>query len=455
MATDSTNQARKKQAQGADTFSSFGFIMAAIGSAVGLGNMWKFPYITGMYGGGAFLVLFIVCLLLIGLPILLAEMALGRAGRGDAVTSYHALAKKGQKIWGVFGLLSVIASFLILCYYSVVTGWTMHYAVASLTGNLFRGGQQYAEHFASFTAGTSPLLYQLLAVAGTGWVIARGVTSGIEKFNKIMIPSLGIILLLLMLRALWLPNAGAGASFFLQPDFSKLSVISALVALGQAFYSLSLGMGAMVTYGSYVDAKQSLGRAAIAVGAGNIVYALIAGLIIFPTTYAFGLQAAQGPGLVFIVLPSAFSGMPFGYLFGGLFFILLATAAFTSLVSLLEVPVAFTIKHWGWSRKTSVLVLCVTIYAISVPTSLSVGGALSNWMLAGKPLFDFLDFFASNLLLPIAGLAVTLFIGYAARKGAEEPRLGPGTFRLWMFLLRYIVPVFVTLIFLYSMGVFG
>lgn len=439
------------KSKGGDQFSSIGFIVAAIGSSVGLGNMWKFPYITGIYGGGAFLVLFIICLIAVGIPILLAELSLGRAGRGDAMSSFQALAVKYPRFWGAFGFLSVLAAFLILSFYCVVTGWTFYYAIQSFSGALFRD-TQYAAHFNEFTGSWTPLIYLVAAVVVSSGVIIKGISGGIEKFNKILIPTLVFLLLILMIRALTLPNGMAGVEFFLKPDLSKLSIQSALVALGQAFFSMSLGMGTMITYGSYVSKQQSLGTATVSVGIGNIIYAVIAGLIIFPTSFSYNLEAAAGPGLVFVALPAAFSDMPFGHFFGGLFFILLAAAALTSCVSVMEVPVAFTMKHLRWSRPKAVGILSVLIVALGIPVSLSVGGPLADWTLFGKIFFDFLDFVASNIFLPIVGLAVTIFIGYVSKKGAEEARLQPKLFSVWIFLLRYIVPVFVLLIFLYSTG---
>lgn len=442
---------KSKQNRNREQFSSFGFIMAAIGSAVGIGNMWKFPYLAGANGGGAFLLTFIICLILVGIPILLAELSLGRAGRGDAMSSFQNLATKYRKFWSFFGLLSVIAAFLIITFYMVVTGWTFHYAIASFTGSLYQQAD-FAAHFDQFAAGPMPLVYLALTVFITGAVLIKGVSKGIEIFNKILIPVLAVLLVILMIDAIGLPGGMKGVEFFLKPDFSQFTIESTLIALGQAFFSLSLGMGAMVTYGSYVDKDQSLGKATLAVSLGNIVYAIVAGLIIFPTTFAFGLEPAAGPGLIFVALPVAFASMSFGHLIGGTFFILLAGAALTSCISVMEVLVAFTIKHLGWSRQKSVILLSIIIGLVAIPVSLSVGGPISDWKLFGKGLFDLFDFTSSNIFLPVVGLAVTIFIGYFTKKGAEEAKLRPTMHRIWISLLRYVVPVFVILIFLYSTG---
>ncbi|SDE81049.1 neurotransmitter:Na+ symporter, NSS family [Fontibacillus panacisegetis] len=431
-----------------ERFSSSGFILAAIGSAVGLGNMWKFPYITGQNGGAAFFLLFIICLIIVGLPVLMAELAIGRGGRGNASTSFFKIG--GNRTFGRLGLLSVIAPTLILSFYSIVAGWTLHYAVQTFSGKLFTGGD-FSEQFNDFTSGYMSIVWTFVVMVCTCAVIIKGVSSGIEKFNKILIPGMLILLIVLMIRALTLPGAGEGASFFLRPDFSKLSAEAALVALGHAFFSLSLGMGTMITYGSYVERKQSLGAATFAIGGGDLLYAFIAGLIIFPTTFSFGIDAGQGPGLVFVALPAAFSAMPFGSLFGGLFFVLLAIAALTSTVSLLEVPVAFTMERWGWSRKKAACILAALIFVLSIPSLLSLG-LVPELKIANKGFFDFMDFVASNILLPLGGLIVTIFVGYFWKNVAEEVGLKSAWFRIWLFMLRYVAPILIALIFLYSSG---
>lgn len=433
-----------------DRFSTKGFIMAAIGSSVGLGNMWKFPYITGKHGGAAFFLLFIVCLIVVGLPILLAEMTIGRGGRGDASTSFLKLT--GKKYWGAFGLLSVITAFLIMSYYAVVAGWTLHYTVESFTGILFQSGVDYKSKFASFAGGYLPLLWQAVVMAICGWVLARGVSGGIEKFNTFLIPGFFIILLVLMVRSLTLSGAGEGVRFFLQPDFSKLDAESMLIALGHAFFSMSLGMGCMLTYGSYVSARQSLGAATLAIGAGDLLYAFIAGLVIFPTVFSFGLEPGEGVGLAFMALPAAFSRMPFGLLFGGLFFLLLAIAALTSAISILEVPVAYSITRWKWTRKQASLYVSVVCFLVGVPSALSVGGVLGSFQPGGKTVFDWVDFATAYVLMPLGGLIVTSFTAYVWKRAGEEAGLSGFWYRAWMTLLRYVTPILIILVFLYSVG---
>lgn len=428
-----------------ERFSSAGFILAAIGSSVGLGNMWKFPYITGQYGGAAFFLLFTICLIVIGVPVLLAEMAIGRAGRGSASASMTRLS--GNKLWGGFGFLSIVGSFVIMSYYAVVAGWTLYYAWLSLSGKLF-ANDDYAGTFGSFIGGCWPVGWQVVVMALSVAVVATGVSGGIERFNKILIPGLVILLLVLAVRALTLNGAGEGLSFFLQPDWSKLTARSMIVALGQAFFSMSLGMGTMITYGSYVEKRQSLGTATVAVAGGNWLYALLAGLIIFPTIFVFGIAPESGPGLVFVALPAAFSAMPAGSLVGGLFFILLGIAALTSAVSILEVPVAFVREKFDLSRRTAAVMTGFVCLLVGLPSALSVGGAVGGMVWDGRTFFDWMDFLSSNIILPIGGLAVTLFAGYTWKQAGEEAGLSSGWFKLWIFMLRVVAPVLILLVFL-------
>ncbi|WP_326044518.1 sodium-dependent transporter [Paenibacillus macerans] len=412
--------------------------------------MWKFPYITGENGGAAFFLLFIICLILIGLPLLLAELAIGRAGRGSAATSF--VKAGGSKIFGQLGLLQVIAPFLILTFYVIVAGWTLHYAVQSFSGALY-SNSDYSGQFSSFSQGYMPIIWQAVAILITGLVVGKGISGGIEKFNKVLIPGLIILLIVLMIRAVTLPGAGAGVSFFLHPDFSKLSPEAALVALGHAFFSLSLGMGILLTYGAYVDKRQSLGAATLAIGAGDLIYAFIAGLIIFPTTASFGIQPDAGPSLVFIALPAAFSAMPLGAFFGGLFFVLLAIAALTSAVSLLEVPVSYVMDRWGWGRVKSVVIISILVLLVGLPSVLSFGIIPALTEMGGKTFFDWLDFITSNILLPLGGLITTVFVGYFWKNAAEAAGLKAGWFRVWLFMVRYIAPVLVFLVLLHTTGI--
>lgn len=444
------NLSKSKPSSGRnDRFSSIGFILAAIGSSVGLGNMWKFPYITGANGGAAFFLLFIICLILVGLPLLLAELAIGRAGRGSAATSF--VKAGGARIFGKLGFLQVLAPFLILTFYVIVAGWTLHYAVLSFSGTLY-DNTDFSGQFNTFVGGYLPIIWQVIAILITSFVVAKGISGGIERFNKVLIPGLVILLIVLMIRAVTLPGAGEGVSFFLNPDFSKLSPEAALVALGHAFFSLSLGMGILLTYGAYVDKRQSLGSATLAIGAGDLIYALIAGLIIFPTIFSFGIESDAGPSLVFMALPAAFSAMPLGAFFGGLFFVLLAIAALTSSVSLFEVPVTYVMDRFGWGRGRSVLVISVLVLLVGIPSALSFGIAPALTSMGGKNFFDWLDFITSNILLPLGGLITTIFAGYFWKNAAEAAGLSTRWFKIWLFMLRYVAPILMLLVLLHTSG---
>ncbi|WP_079909490.1 sodium-dependent transporter [Paenibacillus sp. 32352] len=448
----SDHSSQKSQMKGTkDRFSTSGFIVAAIGSSVGLGNMWKFPYITGKHGGAAFFLLFIICLLIVGLPILLAEMTIGRGGRSNASSSLFNLS--GKKYWGALGLLPIVCAFLTMSYYAVVAGWTIHYAVESFTGMLYMPGIDYKDKFVSFAGGSMPIVWQGIVMLLTGWIVARGISGGIEKFNKVLIPGFLIILIVLMFRSVTLPGADAGLSFFLKPDFSKLDSEAALVALGHAFFSLSIGFGCMLTYGSYVDKKQSLGAATLAIGLGDLIYAFIGGLIIFPTVFSYGLQPGEGVGLAFMALPVAFSQMPFGLFFGGLFFLLLAIAALTSAVSILEVPVAYVMHKWKLDRKKATLYTSILCFLVGVPCALSVSGVLNPFKFGEKTIFDMVDFTTSYILMPLGGLIITLFTGYAWKRAGEEAGLTGFWYKVWMFLMRIVNPILILLIFLYSIGI--
>ncbi|NMO94379.1 sodium-dependent transporter [Paenibacillus lemnae] len=433
-----------------ERFSSRGFILAAIGSSVGLGNMWKFPYITGENGGAAFFLLFIICLILIGLPVLVAELAIGRSGRGSAASSYSKAG--GPKAFRLFGLMQVLAPFLILSFYFIIAGWTLHYAVLSFSGELY-SNTDFEGQFSALTSGYMPLVWQVVVIMVTAVVVLKGISGGIEKFNKVLIPALVVLLIVLMIRAVTLPGAGEGISFFLNPDFSKLSAESALVALGHAFFSLSLGMGIMLTFGAYMDKRQSLGSASVAIGVGDLIYAFIAGLIVFPTIASFGIAPDAGPSLVFMALPAAFSAMPLGSFFGGLFFVLLAFAALTSTVSLLEVPVSYVMERLRLARTKAVILVSVLVFLVSLPSLLSFGLVEGLTKMGGKSFFDWLDFIASNILLPLGGLATTVFVGYFWKNAAEAAGLKARWFKVWLFMMRFIAPILVLLVLLHASGV--
>ncbi|WP_261134875.1 sodium-dependent transporter [Bacillus sp. Marseille-Q3570] len=433
-----------------------GFMLAAMGSAIGLGNIWKFPYITGEYGGAAFIFVYLICIAVIGIPVMLAEFAVGRKTQKDAVGSFQELTP--GKPWYVTGIFGVMAAFLILSFYGVVAGWSLSYTTKAMSGDLLSvPGEQMGDHFGGFIGNAlSPILWQTLFMAIVIIVVVKGVKEGIEKWNKILMPTLGILLLILVIRGVTLPGAGEGVAFLFSPDFSALSGEAVLVALGHAFFSLSLGMGTMITYGSYVPKNVKLPTAATGVSLADTGFALLAGLAIFPALFAFGMDPGAGPGLIFITLPAVFEMMPFGQFFAVLFFLLISVAALTSAISILEVPVAYFMRKFEWTRKKATWILGTIIFLFGIPSSLSLG-AWGEFTIFGKVFFDAVDFLASYILLPLGGMFIALFAGWALgkQKSLEIGGFGEASVwgKLWIFSLRFVSPVLIALVLLYSTGI--
>jgi NSS family neurotransmitter:Na+ symporter len=430
-----------------------GFIMAASGSAVGLGNVWKFPYIVGENGGGAFVLVYLICIALVGLPIMLAEFTVGRKTSLNPVGAFQQL-KPGTP-WVSIGFMGVLAGFLILSFYGVVGGWTLAYMVKALTQSLgqFTNPADAGKFFGGFIANTGEVVFYHAVFMGlTIAVVIRGVHGGIERACDILMPTLVIMLVILMIRALTLDGAMEGLKFYLYPDFSKLSGNAILLAMGQAFFSLSLGMGAMLTYGSYLPAKENLTSATLYVVLFDTLIALLMGLVIFPAVFAMGLEPTEGPGLVFSVLPAVFTGMPFGWAASIIFFTLLAIAALTSAISLLEVVVAYFIDQKGWERKKAVLTMGLVIFVIGIPSGLSFG-LLADSQLFGMTFFDHVDNISSNYLLPIGGMLTAIFVGWVwgTQEAHKEIERHETTFHwagYWEFVIRYIAPIAVAIVFL-------
>lgn len=433
--------------------SRFGFLMAAVGSAVGLGNLWKFPYLAGENGGGAFVLVYIVLVVLLGFTLMLAEMTIGRHANSDAYGSYNKI-KKG---FGFIGGIGVLAGFLILSYYSVVGGWVMKYIVASFTGV----GADKAGYFSNFIASpVEPIIYHLLFMGLTALIVIRGISGGIEKASKFLMPALFGLLVLVVLRSVTLDGAMEGIRYFIQPDFSKITIKVVIAALGQVFFSLSLGMGIMVTYGSYLNKEEDLEKDAFLIPSLDSLVAILAGFAILPAVFAFGFQPGQGPGLMFITLPAVFEEMPLGMIFSGLFFLLVFFAALSSSISLMEVTVAFGIDQFKWSRKFATTFFTVLMFVIGIGASLSMGawsGFLIPWIDGNSyGIFDFLDVLTSYYLLPLGGLMGAIFIGYVwgVPNAIKEIKLGSAfkTEKLWTVLIKFVVPVLVFLILLSTTG---
>lgn len=444
--------------QGRDGFSSrFGVIAAAAGSAIGLGNIWRFPYVLGENGGGAFFLVYMAFILLLGIPLMLTEMSIGRAGQRNPYGTFRFLAPKTK--WYLVGVMGVAAAFLILSFYSAVAGWTLQYLYDAIFNNFAgKSSSELSGMFTNFTSGVyTPSIWTLVFLMMTGLVVVAGVEKGIEKYAKILMPMLFVIIIILDIRAITLDGAEEGLEFLFKPDFSKLDSKAVLEALGQSFFSLSLGMGTMITYGSYINKKEKLFSSATSVSIADTLIAVLAGVAIFPAVFAFGIQPDSGPGLVFITLPNVFQQMPGGYVFSVLFFFLLVIAALTSSISLLEVVVSYFTEELKLTRAKATIVAFAGVGVFGVLCSLS-SGPLKDFHLLGFTIFDLFDYTSSNILLPVAGLLIVLFAGWKwKRMSVASEILGEGIkentlFKLFMFIIKFIAPFAITLVFLNAVG---
>ena len=438
--------------------SRLGFILAAAGSAVGLGNIWKFPYMAGANGGGAFLVIYLGLVFTVGLSVMLAEFVIGRMSEKNAIGAF---AKLKGGLWPIIGVFGVAAAFIILSFYSVVAGWTISYMIKSVTGALaVEDPAALGDIFGTFIADTtSPLVFHAVFMALTVFVVLAGVGGGIERASKILMPALFALLIVLIVRSVTLPGGIEGVAFLLSPDFSKVTWSTVSDALSQAFFSLSLGMGAMITYGSYLSKKENLPGSAGWVTLLDSAVAVMAGLLILPAVFAFGFDPSAGPGLTFITLPAVFAQMPFGAFFAFLFFLLLAIAALTSAVSILEVVVAYFVDDRGVSRKSAAVIIGFVIFLLGIPSSLSMGVMGDVKIIAGKNFFDLMDFISSSLLLPIGGLFISLFVGWVVwGKAQEEIAAHNGVIPIWVgawgVIVKFIAPIAIAFILLKGLGVF-
>ena len=444
--------------------SKAGFLLAAAGSAIGLGNIWRFTYIMGENGGAAFILVYVACIVLIGAPVFLAELVIGRHTQLNPVGAFDAL--KPGTAWKYAGGLGVIAGALLLSFYSVVAGWVMAYALQAPLGivSALASPDESGAHFdALSTSLYQSTLFHALFMLLTVVIVARGVKGGIERASKIMMPLLFVLLGILVVRGLFLPGAGAGIDFMLRPDFSALNPTVVLIAMGHAFFTLSVGMGAMITYGSYLSNDVNLPRSSLQVAFMDTLIAVAAGFAIFPALFAFGMEPAEGPGLVFVTLPVVFHQMTGGAIFASIFFWLFLMAALTSSISLLEVVSAYFIDQRGWSRNKAVWVLGGSIFALGIPSALAAGpwanvtiagllggapgeGALGSVRFFQLNWFDLISHIVSDYMLPVGGFFVCLLVGWAWRRSVieQEVRLGNPAFAvltLWLNLLRYVGPL--------------
>ncbi|WP_455206791.1 sodium-dependent transporter [Kaarinaea lacus] len=435
------------------------FILAATGSAVGLGNIWKFPYMAGENGGGAFVLIYLACIALLGIPVMMAEVLIGRRGRQSPVNTMITLAKEesANKHWVWLGWSGVVAGFLILSYYSVIAGWTLAYILESVSGT-FTGmsGEAVAEVFNNLIASPGQLIFwHTLFMLLTMIVVARGVQQGLEKAIRILMPSLFVLLVIMVGYALSTDSFAKGLEFLFTPDFSKISTEGILKAMGQAFFTLSLGMGAIMIYGSYMPHDASIAKTSFAVAMADTAVALLAGVAIFPIVFANGLEPGAGPGLVFVTLPIAFGHMPGGVFFGTVFFILLCFAAWSSSISLIEPFVAWLVENKGMTRNHASILSGIVTWILGLGTVLSFN-YWSEVKLFGRTFFENLDFLTSNIMLPLGGLLIGVFAAWVVKRQSSIEELGMGDgpgYQIWSVLVRYVTPIGVGLIFLKSINV--
>lgn len=462
--TDSNRPAgARSSGQRAQWSSRLAFILAAAGSAVGLGNIWKFPYITGENGGGAFVLVYLFCIAVIGIPIMMAEVFIGRSGRRNPINSLRLLAERNGRMpaWRGAAAIGVLAAFLILSFYSVIGGWAAAYVGHAAMGDFTaRNADGIGNLFKGLLASPYLLLFWHTVFMGSViLVVSRGLKAGLERAVTVLMPTLLILLLIAVGYATTTGHFRQAVDFLFQPNFSALSMNGVLIAMGHAFFTLSLGMGVMMAYGSYLGRDISIARTAVTVSIMDTVVALLAGLAIFPVVFANGLEPGAGPGLIFRTLPLAFGQMPLGSLFGALFFLLLVFAAWTSAISLLEPVVEWVEEKPGMNRTVSSVLVGSACWLLGIASILSLNvwsdvaplGMFERF--TGMTIFDLLDFFTANVLLPLSGLLTALFVGWAVSRQslAEALSMTPAGFGVWLYLLRIVTPVAVAVVFVYNL----
>ena len=442
--------------------SKLGVILATAGSAVGLGNIWRFPYMTGHNGGAVFIIIYIFCVLLLGIPCMVSEFIIGRHGQSNTARAFSKIS--GGSAWTLIGYMGVLTGFLISSYYAVVSGWCLEYLWASLLGKLQGDPAYISSYFESFSQDpVKPVFWTFLILLATYLIIENGVRDGIERASKLMMPILFILLLIIVVASCMLPNANKGIEFLLNPDMSKVNGDVFLAALGQAFYSLSIAMGCICTYASYFSKHTNLPGAAIQIGVIDFLVALLAGLVIFPAAFSVGVNPDSGPSLLFITLPNvfqqAFSIIPgLGYIIAMLFYVLLSMAALTSLMSLQEVSTAFIEEELGATRKIASLIVTVCCMFLAIFCSLSLG-AVERYHFFGMSLFSLFDFVTGQLFLPIVGFLTCILIGwFVPHKIVRDEFTNRGTldngglFHIYLFLVKYVCPICIMFIFLHQFG---
>ncbi|MEZ7912065.1 MAG: sodium-dependent transporter [Propionivibrio sp.] len=446
-----------------DAFTStFGVLAATLGSAVGLGNIWKFPSLTGANGGAGFLVVYLLATLLVGLPVMIAETMLGRAARANTITAFERLSPPRQGYWTIIGWMGCAAAVLILAFYSEVAGWVYAYVFKSMVGEIATTDPKVAgSAFGALISDPfSSLLWQWVVLGVTGSIIMLGVSKGIEAVTRKLMPLLFILLLVLCVRSLTLPAAAEGLAFLFAPDLSKITPAVLLTALGLSFFKLSIGMGTMLTYGSYFRDDQNIPATTTRVMLADLTVSLLAGIAIFPAVFSFGFEPSAGPSLVFMTIPAVFTSMPGGAIFMTLFFILTAIASVGAMLSILEVPAAILTERFGLQRKTAALCTIAIVGLFGVPAALS-NSVAADLKLFGMNAFDLFDFISSNLLMPVGGILICLFVGWVYGLPQLEKQLSnDGTIdnkpliRVLFFTVRYITPVSIAVVLLHGLKLF-
>ncbi len=441
--------------------STFGVLVATLGSAVGLGNIWKFPALTGLNGGAGFLLVYLLATLLVGLPVMIVETMLGRAARANAVSTFEQLEPR-QGGWKIIGWMGFVAALLIMSFYSGVAGWVYAYIFKAMSGEIATTDPKIAgAAFGQLVSNpVASLIWQWVVLGITGGIIMLGVAKGIEAVTRRLMPLLFLLLLILCARSLTLPGASEGLAFLFSPDFSKITPTVLLTALGLAFFKLSIGMGTMLTYGSYFRPDQNIPATTARVMLADLSVSLLAGMAIFPAVFAFGFAPAAGPSLVFMTIPAVFTSMPGGTLFMTLFFILTAVASVGAILSLLEVPVAILTERFGVGRKQAAVYTILMIAALGIPASLS-NSTMADVKVFGMNAFDLFDFLSSNVLLPLGGILICLFVGWVYGLPQIEKQLSndgklanAGVIKAVFFLIRVVTPLAIAVVLLHGLKLF-
>ncbi|MBU5591444.1 sodium-dependent transporter [Clostridium sp. MSJ-4] len=445
-----------------ESFSSgLAIFFATLSSAVGLGNIWKFPYVIGSNGGGAFLFIYLLCIVFVGLPVMISEFYIGRKTKKNIIGAIRSI--KGDSKWKHMGTIGIITAYLILFFYSSVAGWVYSYVFKALKGEFNNINSASASSIFTNTmiGPIEPIVWQFIAIIVVSLIIFLGVGKGIEKFTKTLMPLLFILIIICDIRAVTLPGAAEGFKFLFKPDFSKLTKDAFLVALGLSFFKLSLGMGTMVTYSSYFTKDNNMIGTSIKVALSDTLVSILAGIAIFPAVFSFGLTPESGPGLLFLTIPLVFSKIPFGNILLVAFFLLSSIAATTAMMSMMEVLIAYHTEEKSMSRKKAVIINALIIMVVGVFATLSADGQsiLGGISILGKKIFDIFDYVSSNILMPIGGFLVAILVAYYNKKENIVDELSnEGTLNnkkvisLYYFLIRYISPVLLVIIFFYSIG---